>query len=151
MESKSATLVDEAKKWAKNYGAFAHGPESAALSAALRVRGAWDKNDAAGVADAFTDNGSMLLGDEQMRGAAAIKEYLEAAFAGGLAGSRIEDSPDEVFFLNPDTALIVSVGGVLAAGEQTLAENKAQRITWVVVRRHGEWKLLSYQSSPIKG
>jgi uncharacterized protein (TIGR02246 family) len=150
MKSKPATLVDQARQWADHYGAFAHGPESAALSAPLRVRGAWDSNDATGVADAFTDNGSMLLGDTQLRGAEEIRTYLAEAFAGGLAGSRFQDTPADVFFLSSGTALIISTGGIVAADEQQLPPGRAQRITWVVVRMSGEWKLLSYQSSPIK-
>ncbi|MFG1779640.1 SgcJ/EcaC family oxidoreductase [Micromonospora sp. NPDC049051] len=151
MESKSAVLVDQAKKWATHYGAFTKGPEGAALSAPLRVRGAWDRNDAAGVADAFTANGSMLLGDEQMRGREAIQAYLGEAFAGGLAGSRIEDEPGDIFFIDPDTALVISTGGIVSKGESSLSASQRQRVSWLVVRDNGEWRLFSYQSSPIKG
>ncbi|WP_018810442.1 SgcJ/EcaC family oxidoreductase [Salinispora pacifica] len=151
MKSKSAVLVDQAKQWATHYGAFTKGPEGAALSAPLRVRGAWDRNDAAGVADAFAANGSMLLGDEQMRGRDAIQAYLGKAFAAGLRGSRVEDEPDDVFFINADTALVISTGGIVSKGESGLSADQRQRISWVVVRDKGEWRLFSYQSSPIKG
>lgn len=151
MGSKASSLVDQAKKWATHYGEFTSGDAGAALTAPLRVRGAWDSNDADVFADAFAENGSMLVGDEQLKGREEIRSYMTDAFAKGFKGSRIEDEPDEIVFFDDNTALVISKGGVLMAGEKSLPAERENRNTWVVVRQEGDWKLFSYQSSPIKG
>jgi uncharacterized protein (TIGR02246 family) len=151
MGSKASSLVDKAKKWATHYGEFTSGDAGAALTAPLRVRGAWESNDANVLADAFTENGSMLVGDEQLKGREEIRAYWTDAFANYYKGSRIEDDPDEIVFFDENTALVISKGGVLKEGETAVPVDRENRNTWVVVREQGDWKLFSYQSSPIKG
>jgi len=151
MDSKAPALVDAAKKWAKHYGPFPNGVEGAVLTATLRIRGAWERNDADIFADAFTVDGSLLDGDEQLSGREAIRSHMADAFTGKYQGSQIVDEPAEIFFLSPDAAVVVSTGGVLLAGETSLPPARENRTTWVVVKQQGEWKLFSYQSSPIKG
>jgi uncharacterized protein (TIGR02246 family) len=151
MGSKASSLVDKAKKWATHYGEFTSGDAGAALTAPLRVRGAWESNDANVLADAFTENGSMLVGDEQLKGREEIRAYWTDAFANYYKGSRIEDDPDEIVFFDENTALVISKGGVLKEGETAVPADRENRNTWVVVREQGDWKLFSYQSSPIKG
>jgi uncharacterized protein (TIGR02246 family) len=151
METRASSLVQQAKKWATHYGAFANGPEGAVLTAPLRVRGAWENNDPDTLADAFTENGSMLLGDEQLTSRAAIRSYMAEALSGKYRGSQIEDDPVDIFFLTDDFALVVCVGGVRTAGEASLPPERLSRTTWAVARQQGEWKVFSYQSSPLKG
>lgn len=153
MTTKASLLVDQAKKWASHYGAFTGGAEGAVLSAPLRVRGAWENNDANVFADVFTENGSMLIGNEQLTSREAIRSYMAEAFAGKYKGSSIEDDPVDIFFLAPDVALVISLGGVLMSGETSLPPGRVYRTTWVVVKQQfqNEWKLLSYQTSPTKG
>jgi uncharacterized protein (TIGR02246 family) len=149
--SNAASLVDGAKKWATYYGAFTTGPESAVLSAPLRVRGAWEANDADALADVFTGNGSLLVGDEQLNGRERIREYMTAAFAGPYRGATLVEEPKEIKFLTQDVALAITEGGVLLDGETEVAAERRSRTTWVVVRRGSDWALLSQQSSPITG
>jgi uncharacterized protein (TIGR02246 family) len=149
MKSKASELVVQAKQWASHYGDYANGAEGAVLSVPLRIRGAWERNDADAFGDVFTDNASMLVGDEQLNSREAIRAYMARAFAGGWRGSRIEDDPVDIFFIGPDVALVTSRGGVVQEAESSLPPEREVRTTWVVVKRHGEWKLFSYQSSPI--
>jgi uncharacterized protein (TIGR02246 family) len=151
MATKASALVDGAKKWAKNYGAFPNGTEGAVLSVPLRVRGAWDRNDADAIADVFTENGSMLFGDEQLTSREAIRSYLTDIFAGSYRGSKVEDDPVDIQAITENVALVISEGGVVRSGESSLPAGRSNRTTWVVVRERGEWRLFSYQSSPISG
>lgn len=151
MDSKAPQLVEQAKSWATQYGAFANGPHGAALSGMLRVRGSWESNDADGVANAFTENGSMLIGGMQLKSREAIRTYVKDAFAGAYKGSRIDEAAADVYFLNPEVALVIATGGVLLPDEKSLPESRVNRSTWVTVKAGGEWLVLSYQSSPISG
>jgi uncharacterized protein (TIGR02246 family) len=151
METNASSLVAQAKEWATNYGDFPNGLEGTILTATLRVRGGWERNDADIIADAFTDNGSMLLGDEQLKGREAIRSYLADAFSAGFQGTKIHDDPAEIKVLGENVGLVISKGGLLSSGETSVPPDRENRNTWVVVKQQGEWRLLSYQSSPIKG
>jgi uncharacterized protein (TIGR02246 family) len=149
MTSKASTLVAQAKQWASYYGSFTTGVEGAVLSVPLRFRGSWDRNDADAIADLFIENGSLLIGDEQLKGREAIREYMAAAFAGGLKGSQLVEQPVEIKLLTEDTAVAITEGGMVTNGG-TEPDNQS-RTMWVTTKRNGDWWLVSYQSSPVKG
>lgn len=151
MTTQAARLVVGAKEWASQYGDYANGNEGAVLTAPLRVRAAWAANDADALADMFIENGSMLLGDNQLDGREAIRSYLKDAFAGTYQGSRLVEEPCDIRLLTEAAALAVMQGGVLRAGEETLEPAAHARSTWVVVKRDGDWRVASYQSSPVTG
>lgn len=151
MSSKAASLVDHAKQWAGNYGAFPNGVEGAVLSAPLRVRAAWDDNDADALADLFTDNGSMLFGDEQLKGREQIRGYLTDLFQGPYKGTRLTEKPLDIRLLTEDVALAVTEGGIVLEDETELAPERESRTMWVLVRHGGEWKVASHQNSPTRG
>jgi uncharacterized protein (TIGR02246 family) len=122
-----------------------------ALTAPLRAMAAWDDNDADAFADVFIENGSILLDDDQLTDRDAIRTYLRDAFAGRFRGTRVVQDPIEVKILAPDVAVVITEGGVVYEDETKVAANRAVRATWVSVRREGEWRLFSQQSSPIAG
>jgi len=151
MSSDSVDLVAKAKEWAGHYGKYSNGVEGAVLTAPLRARAAWDHNDADAFAAVFVDEGSMLAGDNQLTSRDQIRSYLTEAFAGPLQGSRLADRPVDIRLLTDDVALAVTEGGVLYAGETEPAEDRRTRSTWVAARRDGDWRLVSYQTSPVTG
>lgn len=147
--SKASSLVAKAKEWAGNYGSFANGRESAVLSVPLRVRGAWEKNDADGVADVFAEAGSMLVGDDQLTSREDIRAYLAKEFTGSLRGTLLVEEPVDIRFLTEDVAIAVTEGGVRQQGETDPPAGRAARTMWVTARQDGEWRLVCYQTSPI--
>ncbi|WP_143229874.1 SgcJ/EcaC family oxidoreductase [Actinophytocola xanthii] len=149
--SKASSLVAQAKKWAGHYGSFANGKESAVLSVPLRIRGTWEQGDADRFAEVFVENGSMLVGDEQLTSREEIRAYMASAFEGAYRGSSLVDEPQEIRFLSEDSAIVITEGGVLKAGETTLPAERKVRTMWITVKRDGDWYLLNYQSSPIAG
>ena len=149
--SDSANLVAQAKEWAGNYGKYSNGVEGAVLTVPLRARAAWDRNDAGAFADLFTTDGSMLAGDNQLTDPEQIRSYLTEAFTGPLQGSRLVDTPVDIRLLTDDVALAVTEGGVVYEGESEPAPERRARSTWVTARRDGDWRLVSYQTSPITG
>lgn len=150
-ENKAASLVDQAKRWATYYGPFTQGEKAAALTAPLRARAAWDAGNADAFADVFVDNGSILFDDDQLTDREVIRDYLTEAFAGKYEGTRCVHDPIEVRILTPDTAVVITEGGLLYDDETTVPADRAVRATWVTVRRDSEWQLFSQQTSPITG
>jgi uncharacterized protein (TIGR02246 family) len=153
MSEKASSLVAGAKQWATYYGKFTQGDESVALTAPLRARAAWDANDADAFADTFTENGSILVDDEQINGREAIREYFARAFGEGgpLAGTRLHTEPIEIKLLEPGVAVVLTDGGVLYGAETAVPAEQLVRGSWVTTRVGEEWLLVSQQTSPVKG
>jgi uncharacterized protein (TIGR02246 family) len=149
MSAKASKLVAGAKEWASYYGDYTQGEEAAAFTVPLRARGMWDANDAEGLADIFVENGSFLVGDEQLTSQSQIRDYMKAAFAGGLGGTKLAQEPVEVRLLTADTALIITNGGIVPAGETELPAGASTRDVWITVKRDGVWHLFSLQTSPV--
>ncbi|MCX5199502.1 SgcJ/EcaC family oxidoreductase [Streptomyces sp. NBC_00249] len=151
MSSKAAALVSQAKQWAGNYGSYSNGEEGAAYTAPLRVRAAWESQDADAVADMFTENGSLLVGDEQLTSREQIREFLRKAFREEQRGTRIPEEPVEVRLLAPKVALAITHGGRVAEGAGTWTPEDEYRAMWVLVKQDGDWRVSSRQTSPVKG
>lgn len=150
MPGKASSLVAQAKVWASHYGKFTLGEEGAVLSVPLRIRGAWENQDADAFADVFVENGSMLVGDQQLKSREEIREYMRAALAGPYKGARLTEEPLEIKLLTPTVAIAVTQGGLIPGGETELSPEAEVRALWVIVKQDGDWQLASHQTSPIK-
>lgn len=151
MTEKAASLVAGAKQWASLYGDFPNGEEGAVLTAALRVRAAWDANDADTFAAMFVDNGSLLVGDRQLMSSDEIRAYLAEAFAAGWQGTKLHERPREIRLLTPSVAIAITEGGVVPAGREELSRDEEERAMWVLAKRDGDWRVVSRQTCPIRG
>lgn len=151
MSSKAASLVAGAKQWASLYGDYSNGEEGHALTAPLRVRAAWADNDAEAFANMFIDNGSALFGDTQLTSREQIRSYVAEVFDGPYKGSRLDERPREIRLLSKGVAVAVMEGGVLRAGQEDLAPADTIRTMYVLVKVDGDWRVASYQTSPVGG
>ena len=151
MTKSASALVAGAKEWASHYGDYPNGEEGHVLTAPLRIRGAWDANDADGFADMFIENGSMLVGDTQLKSREEIRTYMAEAFKGGYKGTRLSEGPREIRLLNDTVAVAVTQGGLVRPGQEAVAAEDEVRALWVIVKRDGDWRVASHQTSPIKG
>lgn len=113
-----------------------------------RIVDAWAEHDATAFADVFTADGSMILPGVYRRGRAEVESYMGTAFQSHLKGTRVTGQPLDMRFLGQDAALVITLGGVLAPGETEVADERAIRATWVVVKQEGQWRLAAYQNSP---
>jgi uncharacterized protein (TIGR02246 family) len=145
----AATGVEEDESY---YRSFTGDSEKAALTVAMRIQAAWAANDADAFADVFTENGSLLMQDKQLTSREQIRSYMAAGFAGGLGGARVSGGPLDMTFLDESTALVITEGGIILAGESEVDPARQIRATWVIVRgEDGPPRLLSHQSSPVNG
>src|SRR6266545_3001325 len=125
--------------------------EQASVAAlAQRFLAAWAYQDADGVADLFTEDGTLVLPGLIFQGRQEIREYFKDAFANKYSGTQVVGKPISLRFFGPDVALLLSAGGVLAPGESEVSDGQAIRASWFVVRTDGEWKLAAYQNCPAK-
>ncbi|GAA0400186.1 SgcJ/EcaC family oxidoreductase [Microbispora corallina] len=123
---------------------------TAAAAVPQRVIAAWADNDAAGFASVFTEHATMILpGDVFVTGRDRIRAYMEAAYAGPYAGSRVTGTPLAIRRLSDDLVLMITRGGVIEAGQTELAPGKAVRASWLLARVDGEWLVTAYQNTPI--
>src|SRR3954451_17265233 len=124
MSEKASSLVAGAKQWATYYGKFTQGEESAALTAQLRARAAWDANDADAFAASFAENGSILVDDQQVNGQDEIKTFFAEAFGGQLAGTKLLTEPIDIKVIEPGVAVVITDGGVLYDGQTTVPADR---------------------------
>lgn len=111
---------------------------------------AWAEQDGDTIADLFTEDGTLILPGVFRQGREDIRVYFKDAFDNQYRGTRVVGTPLGLRFFGPDAALLLSAGGVLAAGETEPSEGQAIRASWFAVRVDGEWKLAAYQNTPAK-
>lgn len=112
------------------YREFTGEDEKAVLSVAMRIQAAWAANDADAFADLFTENGSLLMQDEQLLSREQIRAFMAAGFAGPLKGARVKGGPLLVTFLSDDAAMVVTEGGIIPSGEDAVSPEGQIRAVW---------------------
>jgi len=76
-----------------------------------------------------------------------IQSTMAGGFAGPLKGSRVIDQPRDVRFLNEDTAIVISEGGIVFPGQNAVPSEGTVRATWVLAKRDGRWLVAAYHYS----
>ena len=109
---------------------------------------AWEAGDAEAFVADYTEDATVVQPGVYKKDREEIRTTMAAGFAGPLSGSRATDQPVGVRFLNDDTALVVSEGGILFPGQDSVASERMVRASWVLVRRGGAWLITSYHNSP---
>lgn len=122
--------------------------QAAVAALTQRVVAAWAYQDADGFADVFTEDGTMILPGHYKKGREEIRAYLKDAYRNQYKDTQVTGRPLDTRFLGSDVALLLTQGGLLAAGESHVHDDQAIRASWLVVKRDGEWKLAAYQNSP---
>lgn len=123
--------------------------DKAAIAALTqKVVSAWAYQDADTFASVFADDGTMILSGVYCDGPEAVRDYMAKAFQGRYKGTQVTGKPISIRSLGPDTAILLSNGGVLGPGETEVSEDSAIRASWLVVRRDGQWRLAAYQNTP---
>jgi uncharacterized protein (TIGR02246 family) len=121
---------------------------SAAVRAVLdQLYATWAAGDADAFAALYTEDAIVVMPGVFHRGRSAVRDYMAAGFAGPLNGSRAVDEPQDIRLLGADTAIVVSTGGVLRAGEQDLPPAREVRATWVLSRQDERWLIAAYANA----
>jgi uncharacterized protein (TIGR02246 family) len=123
--------------------------DKAAIAALTqKVVSAWARHDAESFASVFADDGTMILVGAYCEGRDQVTAYMTEAFSGRYKGTRVTGTPISIRALGPDTAILLSEGGVLEAGQTEPSPGSAIRASWLAIRQDGQWRLAAYQNTP---
>jgi uncharacterized protein (TIGR02246 family) len=131
-------------------GSYTGDAERAVLTVPQIIMAAWAANDADMFASIFTENGSLLMQDDQLTSRDQIRNYMAKGFETGLKGARVTGWPMNIVFLDDDKAMVVTQGGIMFGGESAIAPEREIRAIWTLVAIDGKWRLLSHHSCPIR-
>ncbi|HXA34065.1 MAG TPA: SgcJ/EcaC family oxidoreductase [Acidimicrobiales bacterium] len=123
-------------------------PTDSVLSVIKSVYGAWAAGDADAFAQLYTDDATVVQPGIHKKNKEDIRTTMAAGFAGPLKGSRVLDEPQSVRFLGSDTAVVITEGGILMAGQTELPAERWVRATWVLTKQDERWHVAAYQNSP---
>ncbi len=123
--------------------------ESVLRQVTERTTSAWASHDPSAFAEVFTSDTKVVIAGSYLRGRDAIRSYMAAAFSGPLKGTTVISAPVSTEYVNAETGLVITEGGVMLPGETDVCAERAIRGTWLLVPEDGEWRIRAYHSSPI--
>jgi uncharacterized protein (TIGR02246 family) len=121
-----------------------------AAALARRLEDAWNAADAAAFAAPFADDGDFVnvLG-MHARGRDAIAAGHDGIFRGIYAGSRVSYAVEAARLLAPDVAL-ARLHGALTVPTGPMEGRHDGRISLVLVRDSGEWRIAAFHNTFIR-
>jgi uncharacterized protein (TIGR02246 family) len=122
--------------------------QQAVLDVVKGVYEAWEANDAEAFVADYLDDASVVQPGVYRKNRQEIQSTMAGAFAGPLKGSRVIDLPQDVRFLDEDTAVVISEGGIVFPGQNAVPSERTVRATWVLTKRDGRWYVAAYHNSP---
>jgi uncharacterized protein (TIGR02246 family) len=123
--------------------------ESALRRVTDRTAEAWASHDANAFAEVFTKDAKVVIAGTYLRGRDEVRSYMSAAFSGPVKGTTVTSLPVSAEYINGETGLVITEGGVVLPGETGVSTERAIRGTWVLAVEDGEWRIRAYHSSPI--
>ena len=109
---------------------------------------AWEANDADAFVADYLDDASVVQPGVYKKSRQEIQSTMAGGFAGPLKGSRVVDQPQDVRFLNEETAIVISEGGIVFPEQDAPSSQGMVRATWVLAKREGRWFVGAYHHSP---
>src|ERR1700733_4968887 len=89
----------------------------AVLDVLKRGYDAWEANDAEAFVAGYLADASVVQPGIYKKDRGEIRTTMAAGFAGRLKGSRVFDHLQDVRFVNDETAIVVSEGGIVFSGQ----------------------------------
>ncbi|WP_330181477.1 SgcJ/EcaC family oxidoreductase [Nocardia sp. NBC_01503] len=117
---------------------------AAVLDVISDVYKAWAGNDAEAMVAGYLPDAVSILPGSLSDGRDAVRTRMAAGFAGPLKDSSVLDEPLIVRFPHPDTAIVVSRGAILPAGQTE--SDRWVVATWVLTRSADGWAVAAYHN-----
>ena len=113
-----------------------------------RMVKAWAAHDAVAFSELFAQDGTLILPGVYKNGRDEIKQFMTAGYAGPYKGTTVTGTPLAIKPLGKDAVALLTVGGVIGAGESELSTKEAIRASWILVKNDEGWQLAVYQNCP---
>jgi len=112
------------------------------------VYAAWADNDADAFAASYAEDATAVLPGSYLKDKEAVRATMAAVFAGPLKGSSAIHEVQSIRFPGTGTAIVISKGAVLLAGQDEPAAETRSVDTWVLSGRDGTWRVEAFHNCP---
>jgi uncharacterized protein (TIGR02246 family) len=113
--------------------------ESAVRTVLDGVYAAWADNDADAFVALYAPDATAVHSGTVMEDRDAIHTTMASVFAGPLKGSRGIHDVQRIRFKGPDTAIVLSKGAIVFAGQAEPAPESRTLDGWVLCKQDGTW------------
>jgi uncharacterized protein (TIGR02246 family) len=115
-----------------------------------RIIDGWNRADGHALASVYAEDGILVAGHGVVKhGREQIASYHEELFATSIKGTRLTVEVLTVRFLDPNTAILQTKGGILWPGETTLAPSNVGIQSFIAVKREAGWRVVLFQNTRI--
>jgi uncharacterized protein (TIGR02246 family) len=129
-------------------------PESgdeAAVRAVLEAQlAAWAAGDGAAFGATVSEDSDLIAFDgAHVVGRPAIASFMQKQFDTVLADTRVAAEPARIRFINDDSAVMITEGGVIFPGESAVPAERFSIQTFVLSKQDGTWLIEAFQNTRI--
>ena len=122
--------------------------ETAVRAVLDTVYTAWADNDADAFVAPYATDATAVHSGTMMENRDAIRATMRAVFDGPLKGSRGIHDVQSIRFVGADTAVVLSRGAILFAGQTEPAAESRTLDGWVLCRQDGAWRVEAFHNCP---
>ena len=112
------------------------------------VYAAWADNDADAFVASYVHGATAVHSGTVMEDRDAIRVTMTSVFAGPLEGSRGIHDVQSIRFVGVDTAIVLSKGAILFAGQAEPAVESRTLDGWVLCKQDGAWRVEAFHNCP---
>ena len=121
--------------------------DASAVRAVLdEVYAAWAENDPDAFVAPYAADATAVHTGVYMPNRDAIRATIAAVFAGQLKGSRGVHEVQAIRFAGADTAIVLSKGSIVFAGQTEAAPESRTLDGWVLCRHDGGWRVEAFHN-----
>jgi uncharacterized protein (TIGR02246 family) len=122
--------------------------ESAVDTVLETVYAAWADNDADAFVAPYATDATAVHSGTVMDNRDAIRATMAAVFDGPLKGSKGIHDVQRIRFIGADTAIVLSKGAILFAGQTEPAPESRTLDGWVLCKQGGTWRVEAFHNCP---
>ena len=122
--------------------------ESAVAAVLDEIYAAWAAGDADAFVAPYAEHATAVLPGSYLQDKNAIRTTMADVFAGPLKDSTGVHQVQGIRFPGADTAIVISKGGIVFAGQTAVAAESRSVDTWVLSRQDGAWRVEAFHNCP---
>jgi uncharacterized protein (TIGR02246 family) len=112
------------------------------------VYAAWADNDADAFVAPYMPEATAVHSGTVMENRDAIRVTMASVFDGPLKGSKGLHDVQKIRFVGADTAVVLSKGAILFAGQAEPSPESRTLDGWVLCKHDGDWRIEAFHNCP---